>query len=139
MSVSFLDSNILLYLFEKQELDKQAIANKFVEDAFVNGSSVISFQVVQECLNMLTRKLKLSPENVRRFMSTYLLPLWQIMPSQTLYTRALTVQMQTNYNFYDSLIIAAALEAGCTTLYTEDLQHNQQIQTLTIKNPFRDS
>ena len=42
------------------------------------------------------------------------------------------------FSFYDSLIVAAALEAGCTRLYSEDLQHGQRIQNLTIENPFRD-
>ena len=136
MSASFLDSNIILYLFEDKELSKYAVAKDMVEDALANGSAIISFQVIQESLNTLTRKLGLSPENARQFMNSYLLPLWQVMPSQTLYTRALAIQTQTNYAFYDSLIIAAALAAGCKTLYSEDLQHNQHLQTLTIVNPF---
>ena len=65
-----------------------------------------------------------------------LVPLWQIDPKPELYLRALDVQARYGYGFYDSLIIAAALEAGCTRLYSEDMQHGQRIEGLTIENPF---
>jgi predicted nucleic acid-binding protein len=58
------------------------------------------------------------------------------MPSTALYIRAVEVRTRYRYSFYDSLIIAAALEAGCTRLYSEDLQHGQRIERLTIVNPF---
>jgi predicted nucleic acid-binding protein len=48
------------------------------------------------------------------------------------------VKERYRFSFYDSLIIAAALEAGCNTLYSEDLQHNQKVEWLTIINPFND-
>jgi predicted nucleic acid-binding protein len=53
-----------------------------------------------------------------------------------LYQRALDIQARYHFGFYDALIIAAALEAGCTRLYSEDLQHGQRIERLTIENPF---
>jgi predicted nucleic acid-binding protein len=53
-----------------------------------------------------------------------------------LYQRALDIQARYHYGFYGALIIAAALEAGCTRLYSEDLQHGQLIERLTIENPF---
>jgi len=65
-----------------------------------------------------------------------LLPLWRIMPSQALYQSALDLHARYQFSFYDSLIIAAALAAGCTRLYSEDLQHGQRIEGLTIENPF---
>jgi len=46
---------------------------------------------------------------------------------------------QWRYPFYDSLIISAALQGDCATLYTENMQHDQTIKDLTIKNPFTDS
>ena len=54
-----------------------------------------------------------------------------------LYHRGLDLQIRYRFSFYDSLIVAAALEAGCKTLYSEDLQHAQEIEGLTIANPFR--
>jgi predicted nucleic acid-binding protein len=64
------------------------------------------------------------------------MPLWRIMPTRALYERALDVQARYRYGLYDSLIIASALVAGCTRLYSEDLQHGQRIEGLTIENPF---
>ena len=58
------------------------------------------------------------------------------MPSHALYRRALEIQTRYGYGFYDSLIIAAALEAGCQHLLSEDMQHGQQIEQLRIVNPF---
>ena len=52
--------------------------------------------------------------------------------------RGLRIRSRYRYSFYDSLIIAAALKAGCRDLYSEDLQDGQRIEQLTIKNPFRD-
>ena len=59
-------------------------------------------------------------------------------PSQGLYHRALDIQARYRYGFYDALIIAAALDAGCTRLYSEDLQHGQRIDGLIIENPFKE-
>jgi len=60
------------------------------------------------------------------------------MPSEALYRRALEIKPRYGYSFYDSLIIAAALTAGCRRVYSEDLQHGQRIGQLTIVNPFLD-
>ena len=65
-----------------------------------------------------------------------LLPLWSVAPSAELYRRGLEIQSRYQYGFYDALIIAAALEASCTRLLSEDLQHGQKIENLTIENPF---
>jgi predicted nucleic acid-binding protein len=53
-------------------------------------------------------------------------------------TVALDLQTRYRYGFYDSLVIAAALDAGCTRLYSEDLQDGQRIEGLTVENPFRE-
>ena len=67
-----------------------------------------------------------------------LIPLWKINPTRELYLRSLNIKSRYLYSFYDSLIIAAALEADCKTLYSEDMQHGQRIEQLIIKNPFSD-
>lgn len=88
----------------------------------------------------MTRELPspMSAENTQRFLEQILMPLWQIMPSLALYRRSLGLQSHYSFSFYDALIVAAALESGCTRLYTEDLQHDQKIDGLVIENPFID-
>ena len=80
----------------------------------------------------------MSAENAQRFLEQILMPLWRIMPSPALYRRGLELQSRYGFSFHDALIVAAALESGCTRLYTKDLQHGQKIDGLVIENPFID-
>ncbi|MEO6043003.1 MAG: hypothetical protein ABIQ47_03665 [Tepidiformaceae bacterium] len=63
-------------------------------------------------------------------------PLFRVPATIDLYQRALDVQACCRHSFYDSLIVAAALMGGCSRIYSEDLQHGQRIDGLTIHNPF---
>jgi predicted nucleic acid-binding protein len=138
MSVDFLDTNVLVYLFDETDAAKHAAARSLVEEALSQGTGVVSFQVVQEALHVLTRKLKViaRAEDAELFMQHTLVPLWRVQPSAGLYAAALGIQQRQGFGFYDSLIVAAALEAGCRRLLSEDLQHGQRIGKLRIENPF---
>jgi predicted nucleic acid-binding protein len=72
-----------------------------------------------------------------RYLATTLEPLWRVQPSAELFRAGLALQARYRFGFYDSLIVAAALSAGCARLYSEDLQHGQRIEGLTIEDPFR--
>jgi len=139
MSVDFLDSNVFVYLFDEADAAKHAAARSLVADALSHGTGVVSFQVVQETLNVLTRKLKViaRAEDAESFMHHTLVPLWRVQPSPALYASALDIQQRQGFAFYDSLVIAAAAQAGCRRLLSEDLQHGQRIGRLRIENPFR--
>ncbi len=91
-------------------------------------------------LNVVTRKLPspMSTENARRCLEQILISLWQTTPSLALYQLGLELQARYGFSFYDALIVVAALESGCIRLYTEDLQHGQQVGELLIENPFRE-
>jgi predicted nucleic acid-binding protein len=121
MSGEFIDSNVFLYLFDETDPRKRQTSEQLIYSALETGAACISFQVIQETLNVITRKLETpaTPEDARRFMDQVLVPLWRIMPSQALYHRALDIQAHYRYSFYDALIIVAALDAGCTRLYSE--------------------
>lgn len=136
----FLDSNVLIYLFDREDPRRRRIAERLVEQAIETGAAIISHQVVQETLNVVTRKIKpaLTAGEAQAALHDIFTPLWRVMPSPAVYARALELQERYQYSFYDSLILAAALEAGCRRLLTEDLQNGQQIEGLTIENPFKD-
>lgn len=139
MSVEvFIDTNVFIYQLDKTDRRKHRIADALVRDALARGAACISFQVVQECLNTALRKaaVPLDAAQARGWLDVVLLPLVQVMPSPALYQRALDVQQRWRFCFYDSLIVAAALTAGCTRLLTEDLQHGQRVDDLTIEDPF---
>ncbi|HYQ91954.1 MAG TPA: PIN domain-containing protein, partial [Candidatus Competibacteraceae bacterium] len=91
-------------------------------------------------LNVVTRQLpsSMTAENAQRFLEQVLAPLWQIVPSPALYRHGLDIQTRYGFSFYDALIVASALEAGCTCLYSEDMQHGQYLEGLTIENPFKE-
>lgn len=136
MSGDFLDSNVILYAFDV-DLRKYEKAWRLIGDALA-GNGQISFQVVQEVLNVLSRRAETvaTGEEPGRVLEAVLLPLWRVMPSQRLYSAALAVKSRYRFAFYDALIIAAALEAGSSRLLSEDLQDGQRIEGLTIVNPF---
>ena len=132
----FLDTNVLVYSVDEGVPEKRQRARELVAQSLTNGRGCISYQVVQETVNVLTGKFGTPLDRVRRLLDEVLIPLWQINPTGSLYQSALSLQSRYGFSFYDSLIIAAALEAGCTRLYSEDMQHGQRIRGLTILNPF---
>jgi predicted nucleic acid-binding protein len=135
---AFLDTNIFVYTFDAREPAKQDRARQLVGQALSNHQGIISFQVIQEFLNVATRKFAqpLSHADCRVYLERVLSPLCEVFASIELYQFALGTAERWHYAFYDSLIIAAAAQAGCRTLYSEDLQHGQRIENLTIINPF---
>lgn len=141
MSADFLDTNILLYPFDERAPRKQTLAARLVREAVDTGSAVISYQVVQESLNLLSGKFSTvaTPGDTMRFFDTVLVPLWTVMPSAHLFRAAIDVQARYGFHFHDSLIVAAALEAGCGRLLSEDFQDGQRIEGLTVVNPFREA
>jgi predicted nucleic acid-binding protein len=94
--------------------------------------------VVQEFLNVATRKFTrpLTAQQAQHYLDAVLDPLCGVYASNGLYRKAIEIQERWRYAFYDSLVIASALASGCRTLYSEDLQDGQAVESLTIVNPF---
>ena len=129
----FLDTNILVYLYSGDEPEKQAAALKLIEQNNAN----ISTQVLSELANTLSRKFALPFDIVAQAVAEVQegCAVFPVMP-ETIY-QALALAKKYQYSYYDSLILASALSAGCSTLFTEDMQHGQVIEnSLTINNPF---
>lgn len=140
MSVEcFIDTNLFIYQLEALDDRKSVIAGRIIRHGIETGTACISFQVIQECLNTMLRKAEtpLTAEQTRRYLETVLEPLFHVSASMSLYQRSLDIQARYRYGFYDALIIAAARDAGCSRLYSEDLQHGQRLEGLTIENPFQ--
>ena len=103
-----------------------------------SGMGVVSYQVLQEFCNVASasKRLALSAEQTMAFASLLLAPMNQVEPSLALLTAALKIKADIGYSFYDSLIVAAAVQAGCQVLYSEDMQHGQLVAGLRLVNPF---
>jgi predicted nucleic acid-binding protein len=134
----FLDTNIFVYTFDETEPLRKAKARELVEMALTTRLGVISHQVVQEFLNVASKKfaVPLDLADSRVYLEQVLVPLWHAYPTVPMHLRALEIQERSGYGFYDSLIVAAALTAGCRTLYSEDLQPGRRFDSLTVVNPF---
>ena len=134
----FLDTNVLLYQLDITDVRKQAIANDLVRLAISEGNGCISYQVVQECLNVLTRKASvvLDAVSAQRYLDVVLAPLISVPASVNLFHEGLSLQQRYRFSFYDSMIIAAAQASGSATLYSEDMQHGQMVGSLRVINPF---
>ena len=135
MSV-FVDTNVLVRLFDRTDDAKRTTARDIVREGLVDGRGCISWQVVQESLNVLRGKLGATSEEADRFLEDVLHPLWSVYPSTGLYRRGLQLQARYRLGWYDSLIVAAAQEARCATLLSEDLPDGQEIDRLVVRNPF---
>ena len=136
----FFDANVILYGFDAGAPEaKRRISLQLVRQALAEKSAIISWQVVQETLHVIGHKFRAMVSDVdrRELLRDVLVPLWTVQPHPALYQKALDVQAKHGFAFYDSLIVAAAIVAGCKRLLTEDLQHGQRIGTLRIENPFR--
>jgi predicted nucleic acid-binding protein len=135
----FLDTNIFVYCFDREDQHKQSRADALVSEAIQGHHGVVSTQVVQEFLNVATAKFAhpMDRNESSAYLDAVLVPLCEVYPTIALYREALDLRATTGYSFYDSLIIAAALEARCGLLYSEDLQDGQSIRELKIVNPFQ--
>jgi predicted nucleic acid-binding protein len=134
----FLDTNILVYTFDTKAPAKAKRAARLIRQAADTGEGVVSYQVVQEFFNVAFRRFS-RPMNVaeaEQYLITVFRPLLAVHSSPTLYVEALRVSGKYRLSWYDSLIVAAALQAQCGMLYSEDLQHGQELEGLRIENPF---
>lgn len=134
----FLDTNIFVYSFDQHAKRKQQRALELIGEAMRAQSGVTSYQVVQEFLNVATRKFTtpMTPADATTYLRTVLMPLCAIYPSLEVYELGLQIAQETGYSFYDALVLAAAISAECLVLYSEDLQDRQVVHGLTIRNPF---
>ena len=129
----FLDTNILIYSYSITELEKKEIVLSILE----SGSLIISVQVINEFIWVMNRKFNIALDILHKIVNK----LWEKFhvtgTERSTVNTALKLAAQYRYSYWDSLIVASALESGCNILYTEDMQHGQVIEnTLTIKNPF---
>ncbi len=128
----FLDSNMIIYAYSDDGRKKD------VSIALLKMRPIISLQVINEVMNVGMRKLHLPYSDLRELFAL-LKKKCEIKPVECVtIERALTIVETYKYSYFDSLMIASALEHDCRTLYSEDLQHGQIIEGLQIVNPFRD-
>jgi predicted nucleic acid-binding protein len=134
----FLDTNIFVYALIDSEPVKKRRANELIENALECDLGVVSYQVVQEFLNVALRAPNsMAAATAEQFLSVVFRPLLGAPPSVGLYSEALQLRARYGFSWFDSLIVAAAVANGCKMLYTEDLQHGMRVGGLRIVDPFQ--
>jgi predicted nucleic acid-binding protein len=129
---AFFDTNILIYAFSNDALRKE-IAN-----ALFDKGGVVGVQTLNEFVNVAVRKLAAPWDQIADWLSIVRTLCPEPVPiTYEVHSRALQIMKRYKFGIYDSLVIAAALEADCDILYSEDMQNGQIIDDVTIRNPFR--
>jgi predicted nucleic acid-binding protein len=129
---SFFDTNVIVYAFRKNDPRSQ------VAETLLTAGGALSVQVLNEFVSVARRKLGRSREEVRRALTILRTLCPEPLPlTFETHEAAMRIAERHGYGIYDALVIASALEAGCATLYSEDLHDGQTFDgQLTIRNPF---
>jgi predicted nucleic acid-binding protein len=128
----FLDTTVLLYATLQSDPRSEAAR------ALLARRGAISVQVLNEFANVASRKLRRPWSEITRALAAIRALCQPPIPlTLAIHEAGIAIADRTRYQLYDALIIAAALEAGCATLFSEDLHDGQVIDgRLTIRNPF---
>ena len=132
---AFIDTNILVYAYSKTEPERKATALELLKAPNV----VMNTQVVNEFIWVMYGKFSVPMEKLRDISIRLLQKFEIIVVNQVTIRSALDIAIKYKYSYWDSLIIASALEDNCSILYTEDMQDGQLIgDGLKIVNPFKE-
>ena len=114
------------------------MASRLIRAALESQNGVVSYQVVQEFFNVAQRRFAqpMCPAEAAQYLDAVFRPLLRVHSSSSLFAEALSLKSSAGFSWFDSILVASALQAECTHLYTEDLQHGQRIGKLRIVNPF---
>lgn len=127
----FIDTNVLIYALGDD------IPKKDIAIGLISVQAMISTQIISEMANVMFRKLKLDYPDIRTVINKLMEKMeLRIITAHTIQL-ALSIAERYGYSWFDSQVIASALENDCSMLYSEDLHHGQMIEDrLRIINPF---
>jgi predicted nucleic acid-binding protein len=134
----FLDTNIFIYSFDRSSATKNRRAAQLIRQAVATRKGIVSYQVIQEFFNVALRRFAqpMTVPEAEQYLSAVFRPLLAIQSSPALISETLRLTAKHRLSWYDSLIVAAATEGGCSILYSEDLQHGQRFGEVKVENPF---
>jgi predicted nucleic acid-binding protein len=135
---SFVDTNVLVYAFDASAGEKKPVAEQLIADLWRSGAGCLSVQVLQEFFVTMTGKVPrplsvgAAAQRVREFTA------WRVFaPGPQDVLAAIALQQESKTRFWDAMILHAAVESGCDTVWSEDLNDGQIVRGVQIRNPFR--
>lgn len=131
----FLDTNLLIYAWDNSEPDKKNSITSFLNSIRAKSFPVISTQTLGEFYNVAVKKIGLTKEQTFVICEEYskIFPVYEIRTENVLH--AMKISKNTQFSYWDSLILAMAIDSGCSVLYSEDLNDGQEIEGVKIINP----
>jgi predicted nucleic acid-binding protein len=135
----FVDTNVLLYSHDRTNLEKARQSKIWLRELAAHGAAVVNLQVQNELTHVLLRKNWLkTPEETFSIVAN-LAELGDSPLTRREVREARQLHLRSRYSWWDCLLLASALELGCTHFLSEDMRDGQTIESLTIVNPFAHS
>ena len=128
-----IDSNVWIYAFMKGNEGRASKATLLIEQT---DPIILSTQIVNEVCNVLLRKHRASKENIANYIDYFYGEYSVSVLGENTLKQASELRIQNSFSFWDSLIVASAIENQCKILYSEDMQHDLKLDQLRIVNPF---
>lgn len=136
--IYFVDTNILVYAYDRSAGQKHTLAIQLVEECWENENGCLSIQVLQEFFVSVTRKIAkpLEHQTARQIVAD--LAHWRLQaPEASDLLQAIDLQQSYRLSFWDAMIVQCAVRLGCKHLLSEDLNHGQVYGDVQVINPFR--
>ena len=136
--LQFVDTNILIYVYDSSSSEKKRIASQLMLALWENRTGCLSIQVLQEFFVNITRKVPnpISNETASEIIRD--LAVWKVhSPETNDILSAIELQRENQLSFWDAMILQSAIATGCKVLWSEDLSNGQIIQGVQIRNPFK--
>ena len=134
--MKFIDSNVFIYAADSKNPVKRSIARKLITEAVASGGYEINVQVLNEFSSVAHRKLGLTIDEIKAYLEMF--RALTILPVPADVTeKGLDVMQRYGLQFYDSLLIVAASESGCSEFISEDLNDGQIYCGMKAINPFK--
>jgi predicted nucleic acid-binding protein len=134
---SFVDTNVLVYAFDKSHSPKKRVAQRLMVELMDQDRLRVSTQILQELFVTLTRKVSRCCSSAEALAVLEDLAAWPLVTVDYAAIRAAVgLAGQAKLSFWDALVVVAAARSGAAVLYTEDLNNGQEILGVRISNPF---
>ncbi len=135
MSVEFVDTNVLVYAHDGGAGKKHRKSVELLARLFEDTSGALSVQILSEFYNAATKKLAMKSAEAEAAISD--LGCWLIhRPGHADVLKACRLHRRYNIAWWDAMVLNSAIEVGCSILWTEDLNHGQHYDKVTVRNPF---
>jgi len=133
----FLDTNIIVYAYDRDAHRKHEIARDLLVDLWNGGGGVLSAQILEEFYVTVTKKIAfpVSPATAREIVIN--LATWDVVANDSeSVLEAIDLNVSEKISFWDALIVAAAIKGGAEVLLSEDLSDGRKFGNLVVRNPF---